>query len=119
MNELNAEQQEELKTILLSLRGELQQALEQSDKSSQPVSLDQQAFGRVSRVDALQQQSMAKASQQQYQERLRQVLKALANFDSGDYGYCLSCNNPIGYPRLQARPETPLCLACQSAAEQQ
>ena len=117
MPELHPEELTTLHTELLNQKKTLQETLEQAQQSSQTVELDQQAFGRVSRGDALQQQSMAKASQSQCQQRLRQVLKALARIDSGDYGYCLDCDNPIGYPRLKARPETGFCLSCQSKRE--
>lgn len=46
------------------------------------------------------------------------VLKhALAKFDDGSYGQCEECGNPIGFSRLQARPEARLCIACQTRAE--
>ncbi len=118
MDELNQAQREELTGNLLSLRDDLRQQLDRTSESAQTVTLDQQAFGRVSRVDALQQQSMAQASKAQCEQQLRQVLRALADVDSGDYGFCRSCDNPIGYERLKIRPETPLCLNCQAKAEQ-
>ena len=118
MTELNDAGIEELRLILLESRSALQETLTQIEQSSQAVELDQQAFGRVSRVDALQQQSMAKANQSQSQQLLREIMKALARIDSGDYGYCIDCDSNIGLPRLKARPETPRCLKCQSLQEQ-
>jgi DnaK suppressor protein len=47
-----------------------------------------------------------------------QVLRrALAKFDDGSYGECEECGNPIGFSRLQARPEARLCINCQTRAE--
>ncbi|MGZ8288756.1 MAG: TraR/DksA family transcriptional regulator [Telluria sp.] len=45
------------------------------------------------------------------------VRRALAKIDEGSYGECEECGNPIGYSRLQARPEARLCIACQTRAE--
>ncbi len=103
------------------LMGRLQQLAEALERqldsdNDTPVTLDQQAFGRVSRQDALLQQSMAKATQEQARRRLQQVRRALA--DPDEFGYCRHCGEPIGLARLRARPETPLCLSCQSEAEQ-
>jgi DnaK suppressor protein len=42
---------------------------------------------------------------------------ALAKFDDASYGECEECGNPIGFSRLQARPEARLCIACQTRAE--
>jgi DnaK suppressor protein len=49
--------------------------------------------------------------------QLRAVRHALAKFDDGSYGECEECGNPIGFSRLQARPEARLCIACQTRAE--
>ena len=43
--------------------------------------------------------------------------KALARIADGEYGACLSCEEPVGYARLKARPETPFCIACQARRE--
>jgi DnaK suppressor protein len=37
--------------------------------------------------------------------------------DEGDYGDCARCGEAIELGRLEARPEAPLCLACQSRHE--
>jgi len=50
--------------------------------------------------------------------QLAAVRHALAKFDSGDYGDCESCGEPIGHSRLEARPEAPLCIGCQTKREQ-
>jgi DnaK suppressor protein len=52
-----------------------------------------------------------------HQEALTQVRSALARLREGSYGLCESCGNPIGFARLPARPEAPLCIACQARAE--
>ena len=118
MSELTQKEIDELRSDLAQLRNSLTDTLQQIEKASETVELDQQAFGRVSRIGALQQQNMAKANHKQSQNRLRQVMQALARVDSGDYGFCINCNGNIGFPRLKARPETPRCLKCQSLQEQ-
>jgi DnaK suppressor protein len=50
--------------------------------------------------------------------QLAAVRHALAKFDSGDYGECESCGESIGYSRLEARPEAPFCIVCQTRLEQ-
>ncbi|WP_033402952.1 TraR/DksA family transcriptional regulator [Endozoicomonas elysicola] len=117
MSTLKPEQSEHLIKLLKQRKQTLMETIAQSDQSAQPVKLDQQAFGRVTRVDALQQQSMAKASLEQSKQQLRQVLMALARFESGDYGYCLECDRPIQFARLEIRPESSLCIDCQSGKE--
>lgn len=46
------------------------------------------------------------------------VAAALQRLDSGHYGLCTDCGEPIAVPRLAAQPWAVRCLACQSRAEQ-
>ena len=115
--ELTPKQQTEFKHILESLRAELEDLLQSSKSASETVSLDQ-PIGRLSRIDAIQQQKMAKANRQNHIIRLQQVNAALQAMSAGEYGECRECEEDIGYPRLKARPEAPLCLSCQASVEQ-
>jgi len=116
MEELSSTQITELQQDLLQLQRELQTLLSSSAESSRPVELDQ-PIGRLSRMDALQQQHMAKANRLWHEQRLLQVQNALKAIDRDSYGACRSCEEPVGYARLKARPETPFCLHCQEERE--
>ncbi len=112
MNELTPEQLLELRQVLTALRGELEQLLRATREGTKPVDLDE-PIGRLTRMDAIQQQRMAVANRHGHDLRLRQVNQALTLTDRGEYGLCRRCEEPIGYARLKARPESPYCLDCQ------
>ncbi len=116
MDELTPEQEQELLEDLTALQAELEAYMLISRAGTETVDLEQ-PIGRVSRVDALQQQQMAKATRARNDMRLRQVAAALAKAREGDYGCCRKCDEPVGFRRLKARPETPFCVECQSAFE--
>ncbi len=46
------------------------------------------------------------------------VLRALSMIDSGTYGICTECNNPISEKRLLLYPNATRCVACQEALEE-
>lgn len=117
MEPLTEPQLEELKKSLEARRADLEQLLA-SDDDSLSVELDQSRQGRLSRMDAMQQQAMAVAKRETYQQQLRQVIRALNRMAEDDYGYCLQCDEPIPHARLAIRPEAALCLACQSSRDQ-
>ncbi len=106
----------ELAEALRALQAQLAEQLESARASSKAVDLDE-PIGRLSRVDALQQQSMAKASRRRSELRVQQVAAALNRVDDGTYGECRRCDDPIPYKRLSARPESPYCVPCQTDIE--
>ena len=114
---LDQKQIDELRGLLERRRSELNALLENTGDAARPVNLDQQSVGRVSRIDAIQQQQMAVASQAQTTAGLRRVERALERIDDDEYGYCLQCGEAIAFARLQVQPEAGLCLACQSENE--
>lgn len=48
---------------------------------------------------------------------LKKVQQSLASIESGDYGYCEETGDPIGIPRLLARPTATLSLEAQQRRE--
>lgn len=48
---------------------------------------------------------------------LKKVQQVLARIDSGEYGYCEETGEPIGLPRLIARPTATLSLEAQQRRE--
>lgn len=114
--ELSAEQRETLQRALGELREELRALISGSREAAGTVDLDQ-PIGRLSRMDAIQQQHMTMASRRGFDLRLRQVEQALALFERGEYGLCRRCEEPIGHARLSARPESPYCLECQDTID--
>ena len=103
--------------LLETRQRELRHLLQKEADATRPVTLDQQSVGRVSRIDAIQQQQMALANQQQARALQSQVEVALQRIESGEFGDCLHCGEAIAEARLQVQPWASLCIACQSAAE--
>ena len=48
---------------------------------------------------------------------LKKIQQSIARIDSGDYGYCDETGEPIGIPRLLARPTATLSLEAQERRE--
>ena len=116
LKELEHEETQELRDDLESLCDELRSFIDTSAEGSRPVDLDE-PIGRLSRMDALQQQSMAKANRGAAEQRLQRVEAALRRVAANEYGNCLRCEEPVGFKRLKAQPDAVLCIACQSQRE--
>ena len=115
--ELSQQQIDHLHILLLDQQEKLVKQQADADAATRPVTLDQQSVGRVSRIDAIQQQQMAIANQQQTMHSLKQVELALKRIKDGDFGFCTECGEPVSFARLQVQPFARLCLDCQSAQE--
>ncbi|GAA5001903.1 TraR/DksA family transcriptional regulator [Streptomyces siamensis] len=50
-------------------------------------------------------------------EMLEQTERALERLETGTYGLCESCGNPIGKARMQAFPRATLCVECKQKQE--
>ena len=74
--------------------------------------LDQSMVGRLSRMDALQAQQMAKETSRRRQIQLQKVDNALHRLEEGKYGYCLVCDEEISPGRLDFDPASTRCIAC-------
>ena len=118
MEQLTPKQLLQLQTDLLTMKAKLIQQLDDGASATDVVVLDQTSVGRVSRMDALQQQSMAKSTRVNAQASLRKVAAALQRIDDSDYGYCCVCDEPIQFERLQVQPEASHCLNCQDRLDQ-
>ncbi|HAN31451.1 MAG TPA: hypothetical protein DCQ06_07620 [Myxococcales bacterium] len=95
----------------------LQDQIEAATQSAAIVDLDA-PIGRLTRMDALQRQQMAAAALRRQRRRLAQTRDALVRVKDPDlFGYCAKCDEWIGTKRLSVRPETPVCIVCQSQGE--
>ena len=101
-----------LVAIICSEMDQLKHLSETAKDSRAPVTLDQQSVGRLSRMDAMQQQSMEIATEERRQHRLATLAAALRRVKSGDYGFCLKCDDKIAAGRLAVDPAVTLCIDC-------
>jgi len=87
--------------------------LSSSGKDAQAiVELDQQAVGRLSRMDALQNQAMAKAQQANRDLEAHRLEAALVRIQADEYGYCEDCGEEIPAGRLNLDPAASKCVSC-------
>lgn len=50
---------------------------------------------------------------------LGKIERALKKIEEGEFGVCESCEEPISVKRLEARPETTLCIRCKEEQERE
>ena len=101
-----------LKKRLLAHRQEILKDAASSEASRRPVQLDQTSVGRLSRIDAIQFQSMALETDRRRQVELQQIKAALKHIDEDDFGECQISGEYIKAKRLEIDPTTTICIEC-------
>lgn len=111
-DELTAAEIESLKALLTERQVELKSLDREGADWRNTVELDQQSVGRLSRMDAMQQQEMAQAEARRRNSDLVRIDQALKRLEKNEYGWCAECGDPIAYRRLEIDPAAALCIGC-------
>jgi len=101
-----------MKKRLLDRRKELEHVIESRAGTQTDSELDQQRIGRLSRMDAIQQQAMEEETGRRRDQEMDRIAAALRRIEEDDFGYCGVCEEPIAPKRLENDPATPLCINC-------
>ena len=80
-------------------------------KMTQPVK-PENSLGRISRMDAINNKSVADASLRNMKAKLTKLKVALVKVEEENFGSCHMCNNPIQSMRLMFMPESTKCVRC-------
>ena len=76
------------------------------------VVLDQQSVGRLSRMDALQNQAMAQDTERRRSQERARIAAALQRIEEDEYGWCAECGEAIVPKRLDVDPMAVMCAKC-------
>jgi len=93
------------------------QTLADTEGGNATVELDQARIGRLSQMDALQQQAMSAGLRERLLVRIRRLQAAEARIVAGEFGDCCECGDPIPVERLTIDVAAPFCAACQEAID--
>ena len=108
---MSPERQAYFRGKLLGLQADIEDDLNASKSASNVVELDT-AIGRLSRMDAMQDQQMALELRRRQELQLQCITNALKRVKNGTYGQCVRCRKPIAEERLQLAPDVFLCVRC-------
>jgi DnaK suppressor protein len=108
---MQTNEKQQLKAHMLSRIDALKTDIRSFEALSQPVAPDN-AIGRLTRMEAINSQSINEAALNKARQTLARIEHAVAMIDGPDFGYCRECEEPIPFKRLMAVPETDLCVGC-------
>lgn len=101
----------EAKSILKELETETIERLEATEGAAEGPVMNS-AVGRLTYIDAYQQQQVALHARRKLESQLASIRAALQRVQEGTYGVCLECGAAIAPQRLEFAPEAPYCVTC-------
>ena len=99
--------QKKLEESAISVKNDIADLTE----SSKPIK-PENSLGRLTRMDAIGQKSINEKALTNAKLKLQKIEAALVRIENDEYGYCLDCGDEINTKRLDAVPESTLCLEC-------
>lgn len=108
---LSPEEKEEIRSILEKAVNDTEASIISLKDLTKPISPDN-AIGRVSRMDAINNKSINDAGLRSAKSKLVKLQRNLGNVDDADFGLCTKCGNPIQFGRLKFMPESSWCINC-------
>lgn len=111
---MNAEQLAYFKHRLQQMEGEL---LQNADETTEHLRESVIVPDPADRATIEEEHALELRTRDRERKLLKKVQQALARIESGEYGYCEETGDPIGIPRLLARPTATLSLEAQQRRE--
>ncbi len=108
---LTVDQLIDLEVLISEELERLHSESESSEVEREAISPDV-AIGRISRLDSMQMQEIAKDAERRREEREAMLELALDRIDHGNYGKCEICKEDIPFERLKITPEASRCQNC-------
>ena len=108
---MTEKQKEEIIQVIEYQIQRAEKKIEELKEFTQPISPDN-AIGRVSRMDAINNKSIYDASMQNTKALLKRLNQALKLKDDPNFGICTVCKKSIPFERLKIRPDIRFCVNC-------
>lgn len=108
--------QSERKKVLKVIESEMEKTLKNIadyKEMTKAVSPDN-AIGRLSRMDAINNQGVMKAALEKAKEKLKSLEFLVNKVNEKDFGKCRRCGNEIPIQRMMFMPQSPFCVNCAS-----
>ena len=108
---MKAEEKESIRNNILERIDETKQEIEELKELTKPISPDN-AIGRVSRMDAINNKTINDAALRERKSKLQKLERALEKSQTEKFGICVKCGDEIPLGRLEFMPWTTKCVKC-------
>ncbi len=108
---MTAEERMVLKEKIVAAITKTEQEIVSFEEITQPIT-PENSIGRISRMDAINNKSVAEVALRQAKRKLANLNVALSKIDSPEFGMCSRCGQAIAPMRLMFMPQSTNCVHC-------
>ena len=101
-------------TVEKQIRKEIlktEEVIQEYKEMTKPIA-PENAIGRLSRMDAINNKSVTEAALRKSEEKLKSLKYLADRVNDEDFGLCRKCKRPIPLPRLLFMPQSQFCVNC-------
>ncbi len=110
---MTEKEHKEIEELLIKAIQSTQETILEYKEETKPISPDD-AIGRVSRMDAINNKSVVEAALRTQENKLRGLLHVQSTLAEDDFGLCNKCKKPIPIQRILLVPHHKFCVHCAS-----
>ena len=108
---MDEQQRKYFKEKIITEIATIKQKINELEDITQPIS-PENAIGRISRMDAINNKSVNEATLRTAHEKLNKLELALNKTEDVKFGVCIRCGQNIPEGRLMIMPESIKCVNC-------
>lgn len=108
---MNSNEKKVVKDKILEAINDTELQIETYKDLAKPIA-PENAIGRVSRMDAINNRSVNEAALSKAEQKLKNLRIALNNIDDDDFGICGKCKQQIPIGRILLVPQNRFCVRC-------
>lgn len=110
---MTSEERDQMRERIIDQLVETKSRIADLEEITKPIAPDQ-ALGRLTRLDGMLDKSVNEAALARLRNDFVQLQNAMVNVAKPDFGLCRNCGEPIAMVRMEAMPQSTLCIACAS-----
>jgi DnaK suppressor protein len=108
---MRPDERDQLKERILDQLVETKSRIADLEEITKPIAPDQ-ALGRLTRLDGMLDKSVNEAALLRLREDRVRLQNAMVNIGKPEFGLCQNCHEPIPMARMEAMPQSTLCIGC-------
>lgn len=105
------QEKKDIKAKVLAEIDKTEKSIADYKELTKPIS-PENAIGRISRMDAINNKSVTEAALRQAESKLKNLQLVLENVEDQDFGLCQKCQKPIPIGRILLMPQSRFCVNC-------